>query len=104
MWERCIQLRVAMIIVNSLSSILYKILWESFQLVSRVSVDTCASETLSVNLRNARIDCTTRVIVMYRPPSSCFKTFLDDVSKVLLFAAASPTCCYEGQSLLCSYT
>ena len=64
---------------------------KAFQLVSRVSVDTCASETLSVTLRNARIDCTTRVIVMYRPPSSCFKTFLDDVSKVLLIAAAHPT-------------
>ena len=59
---------------------------KAFQLVSRVSVDRCASETLSVTLRNARIDCTTRVIVMYRPPSSCFKTFLDDVSKVLLIA------------------
>ena len=64
---------------------------KSFQLVSRVSVDTCASETLSVTLRNAHIDCTTRVIVMYRPPSSCFKTFLDDVFKVLLIAAAHPT-------------
>ena len=28
---------------------------------------------------------------MYRPPRSCFKTFLDDVSKVLLIAAAHPT-------------
>ena len=64
---------------------------QSFQLVSRVSIDTCASETPSVTLRNARIDCTTRVIVMYRPPSSCFRTFLDDVSKVLLIAAAHPT-------------
>ena len=63
-----------------------------FEIVpARVSVDTCASGTLSVTLRNARIDCTTRVIVMYRPPSSCFKTFLDDVSKVLLIAAAHPT-------------
>ena len=64
---------------------------QSFQLVSRVSIDTCASETPSVTLRNARIDCTTRVLVMYRPPSSCFRTFLDDVAKVLLIAAAHPT-------------
>ena len=64
---------------------------KSFQFVSRVSVDTCASETLSVTLRNARIDCTTRVIVMYRPPRSCFKTFQDDGSKVLLIVAAHPT-------------
>ena len=64
---------------------------KSFQLVSRVGVDTCASGTVSVTQRNARIDCTTRVIVMYRSPSSCFKTFLDDVSKVLLIAAAHPT-------------
>ena len=63
-----------------------------FEIVpARFSVDTCASETVSVTLRNALIDCTTRVIVMYRPPSSCFKTFLDDVSKVLLIAAAHPT-------------
>ena len=65
---------------------------KSFQLVSRVGVDTCASGTVSVIQRNARIDCTTRVIVMYRPPSSCFKTFLDDVSKVLLIAAAMYVC------------
>ena len=64
---------------------------QSFQLVSRVSIDTCASETLSVTLSNARIDCKTRIIVMYRPPSSYFRTFLDDVSKVLLTAAAHPT-------------
>ena len=50
------------------------------QLVSRVTVDTRASETLSVTLRNARTSCTTRVLVMYRPPNSCFGTFLDDVS------------------------
>ena len=60
------------------------------QLVSRVSVDTCASETLSVSLRNARIDCATHVIVMCKPPSSCFGTLLDDVSNVLLIAAAHP--------------
>ena len=69
---------------------------KAFQLVSRVSVDTCASETLSVILRNARIDCTTRVIVMYRPPSSCFKTFLDGVSKVLLIAAA-----HSSETIVC---
>ena len=28
---------------------------------------------------------------MYRPPSSCFRTFLDDVSKVSLIAAVHPT-------------
>ena len=28
---------------------------------------------------------------MHRQPSSCFKTFLDDVSKVLLIATAHPT-------------
>ena len=28
---------------------------------------------------------------MYKLPSSCFRTFLDDVSKVLLIAAAHPT-------------
>ena len=59
--------------------------------MSRVSVDMCASETLSVTLSNARIDCTTREVVMYRPPSSCFRTFPDDVSKVLLIAAAHST-------------
>ena len=32
---------------------------QSFQLMSRVSIDTCAYETLSVTLRNAGIDCTT---------------------------------------------
>ena len=57
--------------------------------MSRVSIDT--SKTLSVTLCNAHIDCTTRVIIMYRQPSSCFRTFLDDVSKVLLIAAAHPT-------------
>ena len=59
---------------------------KTLQLVSRVSVDTRASETLSVTLRNARTSCTTRVIVIYRPPNSCFGTFLDDVSTVLLIA------------------
>ena len=54
-------------------------------------VFTHAQQMLSATLRNARIDCTTRVIVMYRPPSSCFRTFPDDVSKVLLIAAAHAT-------------
>ena len=35
----------------------------TLQLVSRVTVDTLASETLSVTLRNARTSCTTRVVV-----------------------------------------
>ena len=64
---------------------------KTLQLVSRVSVDTRASETVSVTLRNARTSCTTRVIVMYRPPNSCFGTFLDDVSTVLLIAGTHPT-------------
>ncbi len=64
---------------------------KTLQLVSRVSVDTRASETLSVTLRNARTSCTTRVIVIYRPPNSCFGTFLDDVSTVLLIAGTHPT-------------
>ena len=37
---------------------------QSFQLVSRVNIDTCASEPLSVTLRNARIEYTTRVIII----------------------------------------
>ena len=64
---------------------------KTLQLVSRVSVDTRASETLSVTLRHARTSCTTRVIVMYRPSNSCFGTFLDDVSTVLLIAGTHPT-------------
>ena len=43
------------------------------------------------SLRNARTSCTTRVVVMYRPPNSCFGTFLDDVCKVLLIAGTHPT-------------
>ena len=53
---------------------------KTLQLVSRVSVDIRASETLSVTLRNARTSCTTRVMVIYRPPNSCFGTFRNDVS------------------------
>ena len=34
---------------------------------------------------------TMRVIVVYRPPSSDFRSFLDDVGKVLLTAATHPT-------------
>ena len=52
---------------------------------------THAHQTIFVTIRNARIDCTTRVIVIYRPPSSCFITFLEDVSKELLIVAAHPT-------------
>ena len=64
---------------------------KTLQLISRVTIDTRASETLSVTLRNAHTSCTTRVVVMYRPPNSCFGTFLDDVSKVLLIAGTHPT-------------
>ena len=41
-----------------------------------------------VTLRNIRIGCTTGVIVVYRPPASDFRSFLDDVGKLLLIAAA----------------
>ena len=44
---------------------------KTLQLISHVTIDTRASETLSVTLRNARTSCTTRVVVMYRPPNSC---------------------------------
>lgn len=63
---------------------------KTLQLVSRADIDTHASETCCVILRNIRIGCTIRVIVVYRPPTSNFRSFLDDVGKVLLIAAAHP--------------
>ena len=63
---------------------------KTLQLVSRADIDTHASETCRVILRNIR-GCTMRVIVVYRPPMSYFRSFLDDVGKVLLIAAAHPT-------------
>ena len=59
----------------------------TLQLVSRVTVDTRASETLAVTLRN----CITRVLLMCRPLNSCLGTFLDNVSKLLLIAGTQPT-------------
>ena len=59
---------------------------KTLQLVSRANIDTHASETCHVILRNIRIGCTMRVIVVYRPPTSDFRSFLDDVGKVLLIA------------------
>ena len=38
------------------------------------------------------------MIVVYRPPSSDFRSFLDDVGKVLLTAAAHPT-----ETVVCGY-
>ena len=57
---------------------------KTLQLVSRADIDTHACETCCVFLRNIRIGCTTRVIVVYRPPTSNFRTFL-------LIAAVHPT-------------
>ena len=56
-----------------------------------VLVLTRASETLSFTLCNCRVDYITRVNVMHSPLSSRFRTFLDDVSKVLLVAATHAT-------------
>lgn len=64
---------------------------KTLQLVSRCEVDTHAREAFHVILRNNCIGCTTRVIVVYRPPSSDFRSFLDDVGKVLLIASAHPS-------------
>ena len=64
---------------------------KTLQLVSRADIDTHASETCRVILHNICIGCTMRVIVVYRPPTSNFHSFLDDVGKVLLIAAAHPT-------------
>ncbi|KAI0227439.1 putative chitinase 1 [Lamellibrachia satsuma] len=69
---------------------------KTLQLVSRADIDTHACETCCVFLRNIRIGCITRVIVVYRPPTSNFRTFLDDVGKILLIAAAHPT-----ESVIC---
>ena len=62
---------------------------KTIQLISRITVDTRTSETLAITLQNAR--CTTRVIVKYQPPNSCFGTFLDGVSKVLLITGTPAT-------------
>ena len=64
---------------------------KTLQLVSRADIDKHACETCCVFLRNIRIGCITRVIVVYRPPTSHFRTFLDDIGKILLIAAAHPT-------------
>ena len=64
---------------------------KTIKLVSRAAIDTDASETCRVILRHTRFGFSLRVIVVYRPPSSVFRSFLDDVGKVLLTAAAHPT-------------
>ena len=64
---------------------------KTLKLVSRADVDTHASETCRVILHHKRFGCTLRVIVVYRPPPSDFRPFLDDIGNVLLTAAAHPT-------------
>ena len=64
---------------------------KTLKLVSRADIETHASETCRVILRHTRFACTLRVIVVYRPPSSDFRQFLEDMGKVLLTAAAHPT-------------
>ena len=64
---------------------------KTLQLVSRADIDTHACDNCCVFLRNIRIGCITCVIAVYRPPTSNFRTFLDDVGRILLIAAAHPT-------------
>ena len=54
----------------------------TLQFLSCTDVDTHACET---------IGCIPRAIVVYRPPSSDFGSFLDDVGKMLIIAAAHPS-------------
>ena len=60
---------------------------KTLQLVSLAGIDTHASETYCVILRNVRIGCTTRVIVVYRQPMSDSHSFMDDVGEVFIAAA-----------------
>ncbi|KAI0214317.1 hypothetical protein LSAT2_000559 [Lamellibrachia satsuma] len=52
--------------------------------VSTIQLSLCRC----ITLRNIHIGCTTEVIVVYRPLASDFRSFLDDVGKVRLIAAA----------------
>ena len=64
---------------------------KTLKLISRAAIDTDANETCRVILRHTRFGCTMRMIVVYRPPSSDFRSFLDNVGKALLTAATHPT-------------
>ena len=64
---------------------------KTLKLVSCTNIDTHASETCCVILHHTRFGCTLCVVFIYRPPSSDFRSFLADMGKVLLTAAAHPT-------------